>query len=113
MESRAERKEAISKFKERKPNMGAYAIRCAASGQVWVGGSRNLDAAKNAELFALRMGNHRDKTLQADWNLYGEDDFVYEVLEKLEDDLHPMAVADLLKAKRAHWVTQLAARQLL
>jgi hypothetical protein len=50
--------------------------------------------------------------LQAEWNAQGESAFRYEVLEKLEDDLAPMAWRDLLKNKKKEWVARLGARQL-
>ena len=110
MESKADRKEAIRKFKERKPALGVFAVRCTASGRVWVDMSRNLEAAKNGSWFCLRNGSHRDKALQAEWNARGEAAFQYEILEKLDDDVHPMAVGDLLKAARTRWIEQLGAR---
>ena len=113
MPEKVDKKEAIRKFKERKPLSGAYAVRCATSGRVWVGAARNLDAAHNGCWFSLRIGSHIDKSLQAEWNAHGEPAFQYEILETLDGDLHALAVADLLKEKRSHWIAQLAARPLL
>ncbi|QOY89733.1 GIY-YIG nuclease family protein [Paludibaculum fermentans] len=113
MLSSAERKEINRKYKEQKPNMGIFAVRCAAGGLVWVGSTRNLDAAKNSHWFALGHGSHRDRALQEAWNGYGAEAFVYEVLEKLDEDLLPIAVADVLKEKRGLWVEQLGARVVL
>ena len=112
MESKVARKEAIRKFKERKTALGVFAVRCTATGRVWVDLSRNLDAAKNGTWFGLRHGSHRDKSLQEEWNGFGENAFQYEVLEKLEDDVHPLAVADRLKEMRSRWIAQLGARGL-
>ena len=108
-----DRKEAIRKFKERKPSVGAFAIRCTETGRVWVGTSRNLDATNNGLRFSLRIGGHMDKSLQAEWNAHGESAFQYEILEKLPDDVHPMAVADLLKTAGKRWVARLQACALL
>jgi hypothetical protein len=113
MESNVEKKEAIRKFKERKPSLGAYAVRCTANGQVWVGASRNLDATRNGCWFTLRSGGHIDKPLQLEWNTHGEAAFQYEILETLDDDLHPMAIPDLLKQVRQRWVDRLQALPLL
>ena len=110
MESKAARKEAIRQFKERKTYRGAFAVRCAASGRVWVGASPNLDAAKNGIWFALRLGKHLTSSLQEEWTVHGEPAFEYEILEKLDDDAHPLAIADLLKEKKSHWISQLGAR---
>jgi hypothetical protein len=113
MHSNIEKKEAIRKFKEQKPLLGVYAIRCTASGPVWVGTSRNLDATRNGTWFSLRNGSYIDKPLQQEWNAHGEPSFTYEILETLEGDLHPLAVRDLLKEKCNHWVAQLSAKPLL
>jgi len=112
MQSISERKKAIREFKERKPVRGAFAVRCTTSNRVWIGTSCNLDATKNGLWFSLRIGSHPVKSLQNEWNSHGEPAFDYEILEKLEDDLHPLAVADLLKAKKSHWVAQMAANPL-
>lgn len=107
------RKEAIRQYKERKPLVGAYSMRCSATGRVWVGVSTNLEATRNRVWFALRLGGHPDKSLQAEWNAQGESAFEYQVLEKLDDDLHPFDVARLLKLKKSHWMAQLDAHPLL
>jgi hypothetical protein len=107
------RKEARREFKERKTQRGIFAIRCVASERVWVGACRNLDAQKNGYWFSLRLGNHVDKTLQAAWDVYGETEFTYEVKEKLDDDIHPLELKDLLKAKQAEWVQRMGAGKLL
>ena len=110
MESKAARKDAVREFKERKVALGVFAVRCTATGRVWVDTTRNLGAAKNACWFCLRTGSHRDKSLQEEWNAHGEEKFQYEILETLDEDLHPLAVADLLKAARSRWMAQLGAR---
>jgi len=112
MESKAERREAARQFKERKVTAGAYAVR-SATGAGWVGVTRNLDAARNACWFSLRMNGHRVPSLQAAWNAEGEAAFRFEVLQELDEDTHPMAVADLLKALKAEWLARLGALPLL
>jgi hypothetical protein len=113
MESNLEKKDAIRKFKEQKPLLGAYAVRCTLSGRVWVGASRNLDATKNGCWFTLRSGSHIEKSLQQEWNEHGEPAFQYEILETLDSDLHALAITDLLKETRQRWVEQLSAQPLL
>jgi len=113
MESKIDKKEAIRKFKEQKPLLGAYAVRCTRSGRVWVGASRNLNATKNGIWSSLRANGYIDKPLQAEWNAYGGEAFQYEILETLDGDLHPMAIADLLKQTRKRWAEQLSASPLL
>ena len=113
MGSNVDKKEAIRKFKEQKVPRGVYAVRCTATGHLWVGTSRNLDATRNGTWFSLRSGNYMDKLLQQEWNLQGESAFDYQILEKLEEDLLPMAVSDLLKEKGKQWVTKMSAHFLL
>ena len=103
------RKDAIKAYKARAPNRGVFAIRCLASGRAWVGAALDLNAAKNRTWFALRQGQHRDRALQAEWNTHGEAAFQYDVLEKLKDDVVPMAVADLLKETLRDWAARLGA----
>lgn len=112
MGSKEFRKESIRNFKEQKPLQGAYAMRCTTSGQVWVGSSRNLNATRNGCWFTLRHGSHLDKSLQAEWNTHGESAFRFEILEALDEDIHPLAINDLLKVKKMDWMNRLSAQPL-
>ena len=105
------RKEAIRKFKERKPNRGIYVVHCSATGN-WVGSSRNLDATRNGIWFSLRLGSHREKSLQEEFSRQGEPAFEYQVVERLDEDVAALGVADLLKEKASLWTGQLGARML-
>ena len=109
MQSKASRKESIRQFKERKSLLGAYAVRCTATGLVWVGVSRNLEATKNGCWFCLRGGLHQDKSLQEEWNNQGESAFQYEILESLDNDVNPLNIGDLLKEKKNEWIVRLNA----
>lgn len=106
------RKEAIAEYKNRKIPRGTFSVRFADSGPVWVDATPDLGAAKNGLLFALRTGAHFNKGLQAEWNAQGESQFRYEVLEKLDDDLSPMAWRDLLKDKKKEWLARLNAQSI-
>jgi hypothetical protein len=107
------RKDAIAEYKARAPNRGVFAIRCLASGRAWVGASLNLDASRNRAWATLRLGQHPHRTLQVEWNTHGETAFEYEVLEKLKDDVLPMAISDLLKTTARDWAARLGAPILL
>ena len=112
MKSKEARREAARRFKEQKVPIGAYAVRCLTTGKVWVGASRNLGATRNQCMISLQFGAHIDKSLQAEWNAQGERAFVYEVLEVAKEDLHPLAVPDVLRELRRTWVEELGARAL-
>jgi hypothetical protein len=110
--SKESRKESVRKFKEQKTLLGAYAVRCSATGRVWVGVSRNLGATRNGCWFMLRSGLHQSKTLQAEWNAHGESAFEYEILDGTEEDVDPLLIERTLKEKKAAWVAQLGAQPL-
>jgi hypothetical protein len=113
MESKVEKREAARQFKDRKVAAGAYAVRCTPAAAVWVGVARNLHAARNACWFSLRMHGHRVASLQAAWDVHGEDAFTFEILQALDDDTHALAVNDSLKALKSSWMDNLGALPLL
>jgi hypothetical protein len=106
------RKQAIKDFKDRKVGRGIFAVRCNANGQVWVGSSPNLDAWRNSLWFSLRSNGYPNKGLQQAWNTLGEPAFQFEILEQLEDDVSALAVSDLLKEKKHHWIEHLSGQPL-
>ncbi|MFP5235122.1 MAG: GIY-YIG nuclease family protein [Acidobacteriota bacterium] len=113
MLSKESRREAARQFREKKPSVGIYAVRCISTGRVWIGASRNLEATKNGCWFSLRSGLHRDKPLQDEWNAQGESAFQYEIVAVLKDDTHPLEIADSLKTMRLDCMKQLNAQPLL
>ncbi len=113
MLSSESRKQAIRNFKEQKPTIGIYAIRSLTTGHTWVGMSRNLEAAKNSSWFQLRSGLHKEGSLQEEWVAQGESAFQFEVLDRLDEDVHPLAIHDRLKLKKSDWIARLDARPLL
>lgn len=105
-DSKAGRRRLIDDYKNRKPRRGIFAVRCTVTGHSWVGASPDLDAARNSAWFTLRIGSHRNGSLQAEWRTHGEDAFRYDVLEELEEDVSPLLIKDLLKAKKAEWAAR-------
>jgi hypothetical protein len=105
------RKAAIQAFKERKTPRGIFAVRCGATGNVWVDSAMDLEAAENRTWFALRHGDRfADKAIVAEFETHGREAFTFEVLEKFDDDVVQMALRDLLKERKLHWMAQLGAR---
>ncbi len=112
MLSNEDRKEAQRRFKEQKPDIGIYALRCTATGHVWVGATRNLEATRNRCWFSLRNGLDLDPALQQEWTAHGEPAFQYEILDRVEKDVHPLEVDDLLKKKVIDWAARFGAQKL-
>ena len=108
------RREALRDFKERKTVGGVVAVRCTATGEVWVGGARNLAQQQNSIWFGLKNGGYINRAAQAAWTAHGEGAFAFEVLETFDDEeMTPVGRADLMKARTAHWRTELGAPKLV
>jgi hypothetical protein len=98
-----DKRAARNAYKSQKTPKGIFAVRCIATGDVWIGSSNHLDSQVNGTWFELRAGLHRNKPMQAVWNAHGEAAFAYEILETLDDDVPPLLLRDLLEERRKHW----------
>jgi len=105
-----ERKAAIASYKERDDVAGIYQVRCAASGETWVGQTLNLDTVQNRIWFTLRLGNHPRRALQEAWRDHGAESFAFAVLERLADEESSFVRDALLKERVAHWRSALGAQ---
>ena len=61
-------------------NSGIYQIRALHSNEVYIGSSVNLEKREKDHFRFLRYGTHDNPKLQASYNKYGKDNFVFEVL---------------------------------
>ncbi len=106
-----DRKAAIAAYKERKSIAGIYIVRCAASGEAWVGQTLNLEKIQNRIWFSLRQGSHRSESLQAAWRAHGAAGLSFAECERLEEDETETAYLRdaLLKDRVAHWRSELKA----
>lgn len=106
-----QKKQAREDYKARKTVPGIFAVRCAASGQVWVGHAPNLDTIQNRIWFQLRVGVTRIPSLDSAWASHGESSFTFEPLERMEDDALMMKHSRdvVLKERAAFWRTKLDA----
>ncbi len=103
---RAELKRA---YKEAVPRRGVFAIRCSATGQVWVDASTDVDSLGNRIWFTLRMGSHPNRALQQAWNESGPEAMQYEVVEVFAQDVKAHELERLLKDRKQHWLQELHA----
>lgn len=105
------RKAAIAAYKERKAVPGVYVVRCAASGETWVGEWTDVETIQNRIWFSLRQGAHPNRDLLAAWQRHGENRFTFEVVERLDekDDAYYTPQA-FLKERGAHWRQALNAK---
>lgn len=78
------RKELNREYLERPKPAGVFQVKNTANGKVLLGSSLNLNGALNGHKFTLKIGSHRNKALQADWDRYGAEAFVFEILEVVQ-----------------------------
>lgn len=66
-------------------NSGIYAITNSQTQEQYIGSSHDISSRLNQHRAALRRGNHHAKHLQEAWDSYGEDAFLFEILEDVPD----------------------------
>jgi hypothetical protein len=70
-------------YKESEIPAGIYRIWNKQSDRSLVGSNVNLPAILNRSRAELRLGGHRNRELQSDWNALGEEAFGFEILDTL------------------------------
>lgn len=76
-------KELKQNYNLNPPAMGIYRIQNQINNKVFIGSTLNLSGIMNRQKFQLNMVGNTNKTLLADWNELGRDNFSFEVLEVL------------------------------
>ena len=102
------KKDIKREYKERKKVAGIFQVKNTANGKVLLGSSLNLDGPLNSHKFMLTIGQHRNNTLQKEWNEYGADKFVFEILEVIKEKDDPdFNVSDELTLLEQIWLEKL------
>ena len=83
------RKEIHQTYKEHVKPAGVFMVNDKVNGKVLLGSSLNLEGPLNKHRFMLKIGSHLNKTLQKDWDEFGPDNFVFEILEEVEVQDNP------------------------
>ncbi len=71
-------------YRERPKQAGVFQVKNTVNGKVLLGSSLNLNGPLNSHQFMLKIGHHSNKTLQQEWQEYGADKFVFEILEVVQ-----------------------------
>jgi hypothetical protein len=80
--------------------MGIFQIRSQDNGKIYVDASMDLDGMRNRISFMSTMGSPFHE-LKEDWQTYGGDRFVFEILDELKpQEESPADSGDLTKYKR-------------
>ena len=78
---------------------GIYKITSITSGKIYIGCASNIRTRINGHLYNLRKDKHNNSYLQRAWTKYGEENFIFEMIEKCDiSDLH---------AREHYWVNEL------
>ena len=101
------KKELKQLYKEMKTEGGVYQIRNTKNNKVFVTATPNLKTM-NGRKGMLIGGVHKNRQLQEEWNQFGEEAFVFEVLEVLEEKEEGFFdKADELKKLEQKWLDKL------
>lgn len=65
---------------------GIYKIECKITKKFYIGSSRRLKTRICEHKSRLRANSHQNIFLQRAWNKYGEDNFVFEIIEYVKDE---------------------------
>lgn len=102
------RRELIRAYKETRRPMGVYRVHNTVADRSLVRQSVDLPSALNRERAQLRLGGHRNREMQADWNALGPGAFTFEVLDTLTPRDEPgYDPADDLAVLEALWLDRL------
>jgi len=63
-----------------------FQVRYTQNNKIFVSSSTDLEAIWNRHKFQLDFGSHVNKELQKEWNKFGEEPFIFEILSELEQD---------------------------
>jgi group I intron endonuclease len=78
---------------------GIYKITCTTNKKFYIGSALNLRLRKRQHFNHLRQNKHENPKLQNAWNKYGEDAFIFEVLEQV--------LSITLTAREQYWLNLL------
>ncbi|WP_439815992.1 GIY-YIG nuclease family protein [Zavarzinia sp. CC-PAN008] len=104
------RRAAIAAYKERKTVPGIYAVRCAATGEAWVGSCPDVDKIQNRTWFGLKAGSFPIPSLMQAWKTHGEAAFTLEIVEQVKPAESAYLTDRLLKDRADHWRGTLLAK---
>jgi hypothetical protein len=95
-------------YKEAPRQAGIFQVKNLGNGKILLGSSTNLHGPLNKHRFMLSIGRHDNQALQSDWNQFGPDAFVFEILEVIKPSDDPaFSVDDELTLLEQIWLDKL------
>lgn len=65
---------------------GVYRIRNQITGEVYIGSSARIEVRMKAHVYGMKSGRHENTHMSRAWATFGENAFVFEVLEQTNTD---------------------------
>ncbi|QJD82647.1 GIY-YIG nuclease family protein [Cohnella herbarum] len=107
MKSKEERANLVEQYSKIPIEGGVFQIKNTVNGKILVDKTPNFKSL-NGRAVSLRLGSETNKALQKEWNEFGEDAFVMEILEVLKPSDNPfVSQKDELKKLVEHWIDKL------
>lgn len=99
------KKELKKAYKLTPPTPGIYAITNTVDNKKFIGAAMNVQGKLNGHKFSLLAGGHIFTEIQADYNKHGEENFTFEIIERLKqrEDLQ-FDYSDELKERETYWL---------
>lgn len=72
----------ITRKKRNTSDAGVYTITNTINGKVYIGSTFNLSTRNSQQVYLLRRNKHTNHELQADFNTYGEESFIFDIIER-------------------------------
>jgi len=103
------KKDIQREYKDRAKSAGVFQVKNVINDKVLLGSSLNLDGPLNGHRFMLEISGHTNKALQKEWNVFGADKFVFEILEvvKVKNDDPNFNLDDELTLLEQIWLEKL------
>ena len=103
-----DKKELKKQYAQSIPPMGIFQVRNLVNEKLFIDSGLNLEGKINRTKFQLKLGSHRNRALQEDYNKMGPENFAFEVVDRLKpkDDLK-MDYTDDLKMLETLWLEKL------
>ncbi|TDL60835.1 GIY-YIG nuclease family protein [Rhodococcus qingshengii] len=102
------KKELKQQFKETSVEAGIYQIKNRINNKILVGSTKNFKTLNGIKFMLETNGYTTNKDLQKEWNQYGKDTFIIDILEKLKKNDKPyFNEKEALLALEEKWLEKL------
>ena len=102
------RAELRRRYKETPRQAGLFQVKNTKTGRIFLGSSTNLHGPLNRIRFQLSVGSFDNPSLQNDWNQFGPDVFLFEIVEVVKPSDDPaFCLEDELTLLEQIWLEKL------